>query len=369
MQSPGHIGPGIRGCVVVSIALGMCGAAGIAVADSSEQQILVEATPTSAIEEALAALPFAPKDLAADATALCGDKPGGPVWIDRMRAGLYKTICLSAARFDGFFGNARFDDQYEATHGSIAVGTQWDERDHWDPSLRFRASVRLPQLSDRFSAFIGRLDADEYVTEARDDFDTLPRQFARETDDAVLVGLGYRQSGRQGGYFDASAGASFGWPIEPYVKGGYHLAHPFFERNLLRLNETVFWKEDERLGTTTRVDLERLLTDDFLVRWTGSGTFSQETEGVRWYSTATLYQSLGKGRALAYQAAISGETDHEVAITDYGARVIFRRQVYREWLFLELRTSLTWPRESLIEEREPNWGAGAAIEMQFGGRD
>ena len=112
-----------------------------------------------------------------------------------------------------------------------------------------------------------------------------------------------------------------------------------------------------------------MLADDFLVRWTGSGTFSQETEGVRWYSTATLYQRLGNGRAMAYQAAISGETDRDVEIVDYGARVIFRRQIYREWLFLELRTSLTWPRDSLLEDREPNWGAGAAIEMQFGERD
>ena len=83
-----------------------------------------------------------------DVTELCKDKPGGAAWIDRMQAGLYRTMCLTSARFDGFFGNARFDDEYQATHGSIAVGTQWDERDHWDPSLRFRVSLRLPQLSD-----------------------------------------------------------------------------------------------------------------------------------------------------------------------------------------------------------------------------
>jgi len=99
-----------------------------------------------------------PRGYASAATELCKDKPGGAAWIDRMHEGLYRTMCLTSARFDGFFGNARFDDEYQATHGSIALGTQWDERDHWDPSLRFRVSLRLPQLSDRFSGFIGRLD-------------------------------------------------------------------------------------------------------------------------------------------------------------------------------------------------------------------
>jgi hypothetical protein len=90
-----------------------------------------------------------------------------------MHEGLYRTMCLTSARFDGFFGNARFDDEYQATHGSIALGTQWDERDHWDPSLRFRVSLRR-RSQRKFSAFISRLDPDEYVTDARDDWTRCP---------------------------------------------------------------------------------------------------------------------------------------------------------------------------------------------------
>ena len=79
----------------------------------------------------LVRLPIAPQGLPADITELCeGKLDGESAWIDRMHAGLYRTICLSAAGFDGFFGNARFDDEYQATHGSVAVGTLWDQRDH-----------------------------------------------------------------------------------------------------------------------------------------------------------------------------------------------------------------------------------------------
>lgn len=317
---------------------------------------------------ALLPLPIEPKPLAADMTELCGDKPGGLAWIDRMQASLYRRMCLTSAGFDGFFGNARFDDEYESTHGSLSVGALWDERDDWDPSVRFRVQLRLPQLNERFSAFVGRVDPDEFVTEVRDDFDSLPRQFARAEDDEVLIGLGYRKPGPGGGHFDASVGARLDWPPDVYAKGAYRLTQPFLERNLLRLHETIFWREEDGFGTTTRIDLERLLGDDILARWTGSGTYAQETLGVRWFSNVTLYQSLGARRALAYQAGISGETDREVDIVDYGLRVIYRRSVYREWLFLELRSSVTWPRESLTEEREANPGAGIALEMQFGER-
>ena len=89
---------------------------------------------------------------------------------------------------------------------------------------------------------------------------------------------------------------------------------------------------------------------------------------VRWFSSLTLYQNLGDGRAFAYEAGISGESDREVTVADYGLRAIYRRRIYLEWLFLELRSSITWPRETLLERREPNWGVGIALEMLFGER-
>ena len=349
--------------------LGVCVIGRDAAAHTPTQERTVPESPTSSpswIDRV--PMPIELKGLPAEPVGLCEDKPGGPAWLDRMQAGLYRTMCHAAARFDGFFGNARFDDEYQATYGSVAVGALWDERDHWNPTLRFRVRLQLPQLSERFNGFIGRVDPEEYVTDLRDDFDTLPRQFARQDDDAVLLGLGYSQPGRAGGHFDADVGAGLGLPMDPYVKGRYRIAVPFFERNVLRLRETVFWQDSEGLGATTRFDLERLLEKDFLVRWTGSGTLSQETEGLRWFSSVTLYQNLSQGRALAYEAAISGDSDRPVDIADYGLRVIYRRRLNRDWLFLELRSSVTWPRETLLEDRRANWGGGAGLEVLFGER-
>jgi hypothetical protein len=370
MQPSDHIRLIGRQWVLAIAVLGMNAIAGVVAAQSPRQEAPPSepANVTSSWVERIP-LPIQPAGLPPeDAPGLCEDKPGGLTWIDRAQAGLYRTICLSAARFDGFFGNARFDDEYQATHGRLAVGALWDERDHWDPRVRFRVHVRLPQLSERVNAFVGRLDPDEYVTELRDDFYTLPRQFAREDDDAVLFGLGYRQPGRIGGHFDAGIGAKLGSPVDPYVKGTYRLGVPFRDRNLIRLHETIFWQVGEGFGATTRFDLERLLSEDFLVRWTGSGRFTERTEGVRWFSSLTLYQNLGGGRAFAYEAGISGETDREVAVADYGLRAIYRHRIHLEWLFLELRSGITWPRETLTERREPNWSAGIALEMLFGER-
>jgi hypothetical protein len=300
------------------------------------------------------------------APVLCEDKPGGPAWLDRMQAGVYRKVCLTAAGFDSLFGDARFRDEYQATHGSVSVGAKWSEHDRFATAMRFRLHMRLPELSERLDAFVGKDDVGEDRMELRDNFDTLPRHFGRHEDDAVLVGLGYRQPAFGGGSFDVGVGAALDSGVDPYLKGRYRVVLPFLDRNVLRLRETLFWQDGEGFGVTTRVDLERLLAQRFLARWTGSATLTQNSHGVRWYSSATLYQNLGAGRALAYQVGASGERDDDVPVADYGLRIVYRRRVLREWLFLELRSSITWPRESLLEVRERNLGVGAAVEMSFG---
>jgi hypothetical protein len=55
-----------------------------------------------------------------------------------------------------------------------------------------------------------------------------------------------------------------------------------------------------------------------------------------------------------------------VPIQNYGAEVRYRRQAFRRWLFLEFKGSVTWPRETLEEEREINPGIGVGFEMFFG---
>ena len=44
----------------------------------------------------------------------------------------------------------------------------------------------------------------------------------------------------------------------------------------------------------------------------------------------------------------------------------YRRSVLREWLVLEMRTSVDWPKDYVWQERRASWGLGAGFEMYFG---
>jgi len=277
--------------------------------------------------------------------------PDAP-WIDRARLALARTLCSSVDRADRYFGGREFDERREGTWGRLTVLADWDERDGWGGKGRLRARIQLPRTKQRLYALVGRGDETELLQERGEAFTALPESFRSLAEDEWLLGLGYSPPRRTRGAFRLDAGVRVDTPLEPYVKANWSTAQFFGEESLGRYRHTVFWRGDDGWGTTGRLDLERLLGDRLLLRWTNSGTWSQDTDGVYWYSTAALYQSLGEGRAIAWYLRSEGETGEDAAVRLYGVGATLRINVLRRWLFLELRPALNWRRHEGDERRE-----------------
>jgi hypothetical protein len=248
--------------------------------------------------------------------------------LQRVRRTLTVTTCASSAWLDGLFGNQIYRDEYHATYGTVTTGGLWSDYDGFDPRLRFRARLQLPQWDERISAFAGRVGEEDYISDTEGDFDALPtRQFGTLEDESVPVGLGYSSPRRTGNDFDVGVGVRIDLPLDPYARARYEIVRSFADRYVFSARETVFWQNTEGFGTTTRINLDRVMSDRFLLRWSNLGKFTEETIGLEWYSQLTLFQSVGQRTGLAWQAQVEGETDNEVQMTRTAARLIMRRQL------------------------------------------
>jgi hypothetical protein len=290
-------------------------------------------------------------------------------WLDRSQAGLYRSVCGTAAWFDGFFGDSRYDEATGDTYGRLSVGGFWDERDGFDPRLRFRGRFALPALRNRGSFFIGRGDEDELIKGRGGQSDDQTPEAVRSTsDDALFAGFGFSKYDHLEKGFSFRVGAKIRLPPEPFVQGRYRYGIQLSENNLLRFRPVVYWRSEEKFGTTLGIDLDSYLNDSFMLRWGNFGDVSQDpsVEGMDWGSTLTLYQALSNRRALTYSIFVRGETEAEVKLQNYGYEMRYRKNVFRRWLFVELTGSVSKPREFIVEERELNLGVGLRFEAYIG---
>ena len=165
-----------------------------------------------------------------------------------------------------------------------------------------------------------------------------------------MFGIRYRDP-KQGGRFEADAGLRLRSPLDPFVKGSWRFQRGTSETTLLSLRETAFWRNSEKFGVTSRIDIERVFSDVWLPL-DGSATISQRTEGVRGYTALTALRGLSERRAIGAELFTEGEFDADVPLGDYGMKVAYRQAVVRDWLVLETRISLTFPRNELWQVRE-----------------
>lgn len=289
-------------------------------------------------------------------------------WIDQNQVRVYRTVCGTAAWFDGFFGDRRFDAATGETYGRIGLGTYWDERNGWDTKFRFRGRYAFPALRNRGSFFIGRGDEQELV-EGRDGVASAPVPGTQNSqEDSTFIGFGFEKFESFTRGLQLSVGAKLRAPPEPFVKLRYRHTWELTERDLIRLRPVVYWKSEEGFGTTVNLDYDRVLTQYLLFRWANFGQVAEDeaVEGLSWGTTFYLFQALSKKRSFSYSAFARGQTEAEVSFQNAGLEVRFRHSFLRDWLFVEYITGLSWPRQFLEERRKTVFGAGLFLEAYFG---
>jgi hypothetical protein len=187
-------------------------------------------------------------------------------WLDRTHQGLYDAMWHAAMRVDRWFGSEGDEEVYKSVYGSIAPAVLWDQHDHFKTPLRFNLNWPLPQINQRFNAFIGRVDPNEFISERDEPSGAFRRQYGPITEDQTLFGLSYHEPEKQGGYFTGGAGIRVATPPDPYLKGSYVYEHGMEART------SIAWPKDQpgqrrRRSLGLGLGFEMLFgTTDFLAR-------------------------------------------------------------------------------------------------------
>ena len=285
-----------------------------------------------------------PQALADHAGPIAEDSPDGcrgepPVdseAVDKVRAGLQHSVCGTARFVDRLFGGAHeYSELEDDSNGRASLALGWNEQDGPHLAGRFRASVTLPAVNERLNATAGSASSDEFVADQASGIGPLGGSFSDDKPAEWFAGLGFRVGRSRDSRFDLGAGVEIQSPLNPYVYAHY-LHFLYRHRNLLlTLRSASFWENDEGFGVAQAFDVDRVLGDDYLLRWGNSVRLSEETLGVRWRSRLALYQAIDHRRVMRYEINMRGETDGTEP-DRYGLRVTHRRSMWRNWLFVEV---------------------------------
>lgn len=306
-----------------------------------------------------------------NASAPCKQPPTyKEAWLDKVRRGVFYSVCGSAAWFDNFFGDEHAYDPRQV-YGRLSGGMLYDAEGEWNERSKFDANVPLPNLSKRTTAFLGRDNPEQYIADNSQDL-SMPDAFRDTSDDrSWLAGFGYNPPGKRGARMSYRLGMKVS--VHPYVfaQARYRYNRYTSKNTAFRFHETLFYRtNDDQFGTTTYVGYDWIPKRANLARVSAQGTVSDDTDGVKWKSYATFYQDLelksGKPRGVAFQLLANGETAEDVPLREYGFLTTYREQMFREWFFVEASLGYSWIREELADDRQGGVTVGFVFDILFG---
>jgi len=164
--------------------------------------------------------------------------------------------------------------------------------------------------------------------------------------------------------FDLTLGFSSG-ELRPGVR--YRNEGLIGEVSSYRFLERLQYQDKEGLFSITQLDLYRALDNDDLLRWSGPFTYGQETDGMEWRSKWSLSQRYLEDtkRPIATNTflTITGVTQDESFTKNYKLGFLFRRQIYRDFLFIELEPAYNYRRREYEDNRSSVWSMVVRLEI------
>lgn len=309
-------------------------------------------------------------DAAPKARSPCKQEDGARTAIvDDTRILLEETGCRTALWLDGLFTDEADVESARSTSGYLSTSASYSEFSGFDNKVRLRVRLRLPSLKGQTSAFFGREDDNDFVRDRVERF-SLSTQLPRIDDrEEWLAGLGYALPGSERWNLDFRVGASGLSDPRVFLRSRLHYTFHSDGESVAYLRVTPFWRTRDGVGVTVGVDYSHVLSPIVLLRLATIATTTEADDGADWTHSITAYQNLNKGRGMAYQAFITGDTNEPEPLYEYGGRVTYRQPLIADKLFGEFSVGYTWPRIDPLLPREGSYEVGAGLELPFGRDD
>jgi hypothetical protein len=274
-------------------------------------------------------------------------------WVDSSHSYATEQAQALTEWMDNYFGEPNYEIEAAESLVRIDFTTDWDQEDGTNNNVRLRGKLQVPRISKRLNLV--------FSDESGDELD--PGEDQRKLDDSF--GLLYRVSEGKHSRFDLTMGISWNH-VRPGVRYRYQGA--LSDITTYRFTQRLQYENSEGGYATSQIELNRVLGENTVLRWNNRGVYGQETDGTEWISRLSLFQrhkTARKRRELGinYFGAINGVTDPESYVKNYRLGVLFRRQVYRDFLFLELEPAYNYRKRQPDEKRQFAWSIALRFQI------
>ena len=261
-----------------------------------------------------------------------------------------------AKSIDSFFADDNVFQEATASYVRITLDTVFKKNGEMGFAGDLKVKLDLPRTKKRLKLLI----ESDPQSETKDDLENIPKQVAEEKNYFISL---EREVNKQGRWDVRPAlGIKARIPPDPFVR---LRAIRYFDLDswLLRVSANAFWFNSTGFGANSTFDFDHALSKTMLAR--SSTTYSWEEQDLfrRLEQVFSIYQNLDERQSLVYQVGLDATDEFDWNVEDYYARIRYRKDIHKHWLFAEISPQYTFLREM---DYQPDRSITFRLEVVFG---
>jgi hypothetical protein len=274
-------------------------------------------------------------------------KPGyvgqGVSYLLKSRETVSSAVSVMGKKMDAYFAGESFYSDKNNTYLRLRIAEKWIEGGRLEPEFDYKFRLDLPGTKERYRLVLSYQDDNEQSLEARN----RPSETAVPTNDQSLFAGLLRTLSDEGGEWETklSAGVKVKLPPDPFVRAkGRRFVDigPIWE---LEFRSSAEWFNSSGFHGDFDVIFERLVWGDRLLRASTLLDWREEEDSLEFGQVFSLFQSLSEKEALEYQVGVFGSSLSQSRINTYYLSAKYRRNTYKDWLFMDVLPELAFPRD------------------------
>lgn len=241
-------------------------------------------------------------------------------------------------------GDAALAEDNE-TYLRMRLAETWIEGGQWDPENDLKFRLDLPATKDRYRFVVAYRPDDETDSLAQR---TLPGIVVRPDsgDESFFAGAvstvkneALNWEGR------AQIGIKARWPPDPFVRLNGRRRVELNPWWAMSVRNGASWFNSSGFRTEHALAFDRILNPVLLFRSTSSAQWREEEDTLEFGQVLDLFYTLDQQRLLDFQFGVLGHSASNPGVDVYYLSTLYRRDLYRGWLYLNLVPQVAYPRD------------------------
>lgn len=269
--------------------------------------------------------------------------------VDVTHKRLSHSLFYLANRMDSFFGGERADDLPNGSRIRLFWTLNQEEGIALKGEVAVRLNIALVETQKKLKVSF----KNQYEKEHEEDEPQVQHQPVTQSTAQVPYDIYDLLRWR----LKIDSGIRIDFPPDPFARLTI-LKSWHFGLYEFRPSQQFFWYLKSGVGETTRLDLDRPINKDFLIRYENDVTWTNASDQFVFFSGPIFLHQLSDNRGLSYGAKVLGQSKPTWFVDDYRLDLTYRQLLFRKWFFVEFNPYVHFPKEK-------NWDSRLGFNLRF----